>query len=172
MIATPSAVGSRRSHGNGSTVTVFSPIIAGSTAWGVMVAEAAGDRALGRSDLDLLAAVSGFVELMADRSHLAKRVIDQRAQAQALARMSTDLSSRLRVPGHREQPDRPRDRALPRATKPWRWYAKVAKHRLPRVLFRTTRQRLLPASDAASFLHGTRLDPPSELRPFLDGAGG
>ena len=41
------------------------------------------------------------------------------------------------------------------ATKPWRWYAKVAKHRLPRVLFRTTRQRLSPASDAASFLHGT-----------------
>ncbi len=63
-----------------------------------MVAEAAGDRALGRSDLDLLAAVSGFVELMADRSHLAKRVIDQRAQAQALARMSTDLSSRLEFP--------------------------------------------------------------------------
>jgi len=99
-IATPSNHPLRRGAASDgvSTVTVFVPVRSGTVGWGVVVAESAGDRSLGRSDIDLLTTASVYLELMVERARLAQRVVDQRAQARALARMSTDLSSRLEFP--------------------------------------------------------------------------
>jgi diguanylate cyclase (GGDEF)-like protein len=92
------ATGSRGPKGRRSALEVIAPIGAGEDAWGVVVGEAAYDRELSRSDLDLLQAVGGSLHLAVERDRVANRMRDQEARARSLARISLELSARLEYP--------------------------------------------------------------------------
>lgn len=79
-------------------VEVYVPIQTAERGWGVLVVEAPADRPIERNDLDLLQTVGNQLALLVGWRRLRERLAEQDAQARALARVTTDLSSKLELP--------------------------------------------------------------------------
>lgn len=107
--ARPIAAPRSRPNGSGSyagrwppamtgAMDVFVPIRSPERAWGCLVVESPATRPLGRQDLDLLFAVGNQLALTMGWSRLREMLQGRRAQAQALARVTTELSARFDLP--------------------------------------------------------------------------
>lgn len=80
------------------TVEIYVPVTTSGRAWGVLVVESSPERALDRQDLDLLRAVGNQLAMALGWSLIRRRLREQRARSQALAKVTTELASRLELP--------------------------------------------------------------------------
>ncbi|MDQ3491799.1 MAG: GAF domain-containing protein [Chloroflexota bacterium] len=84
-------------EGSGA-VEIYVPVSTSGRAWGVLAVESPPERPLDRHDLDLLRAVGSQLAMALGWGHLRGRLREQRAQSQALAKVTTELSCRLELP--------------------------------------------------------------------------
>ncbi|MDQ3449109.1 MAG: GAF domain-containing protein, partial [Chloroflexota bacterium] len=80
------------------TVEIYVPVSTSGRAWGVLVVESSPERAIDRDDLDLLRAVGDRLAMAMGWGLTQQRLREQRARSQALAKVTTELSSRLELP--------------------------------------------------------------------------
>ncbi|MDQ3553780.1 MAG: GAF domain-containing protein, partial [Chloroflexota bacterium] len=81
-----------------SAVEIYVPVSTSGRAWGVLAVESPRERPLDRHDLDLLRAVGNLLAMALGWARIRDRLHEQRAQSQALAKVTTSLSSRLELP--------------------------------------------------------------------------
>lgn len=81
-----------------SAVEIYVPVSTSGRAWGVLAVESPPERPLDRHDLDLLRAVGNQLAMALGWARIRDRLREQRAQSQALAKVTTSLSSRLELP--------------------------------------------------------------------------
>ena len=81
-----------------SAVEIYVPVSTSGRAWGVLAVESPPERPLDRHDLDLLRAVGNQLAMALGWARIRDRLREQRAQSQALAKVTTGLSSGLELP--------------------------------------------------------------------------
>ena len=92
------AIAGRRPLAMTGAMDVFVPIRSPERAWGCLVVESPATRPLAPQDLDMLFAVGNQLALTMGWSRLREKLQERRTQAQALARVTTELSARLDLP--------------------------------------------------------------------------